>query len=94
MNSEIRILGQKFPIKTTEQDTALSSEVIALVAKRLEQAEKRFKSPSQKNTQNVTLLALLDLAEEYVRAKRRTESHLAELNAKIYELTEVIAGNK
>ncbi len=88
MISEIKILGQKIPLKTTEKDETLSNEVIALVSKRLEAAEQRLKS--QRNAQNVMLLALLDLAEEYVRAKRRTASYQMEMSEKAAEISDEI----
>ncbi|MDR3608132.1 MAG: cell division protein ZapA [Oligoflexia bacterium] len=84
MSSGVTILGQRIPLRVVEEDASLSAEVLALVSSRLEAAESRLKT--QKNVQNVTLLALLDLAEEYVRAKRRVASFQAELSAQVDQI--------
>lgn len=77
---EIKILGQKVPIKATDNDPEFTEEVISLVSKRIELAESRLKGT--RLAHQVTLLALLDLAEEYVRAKRRTVDYQTEIEAR------------
>jgi len=70
--AEIRLLGQKIALKCSAEDPALPGlvdETVELVSVLLRNAEMRSKS---KVPHQVVLLALLDLAEEYLRAKRRT----------------------
>lgn len=67
---EIRILGQRIPLKTSDTDPELIKEVVQLVTERIQEAEERARNASAPH--QIALLALLDLAEEYIRAKRRT----------------------
>ena len=66
---EVKLLGQKIVLKSSESDPEIIRQVIQLVTARLSDAENRSRGapPHQ-----VALLALLDLAEEYMKAKRRT----------------------
>lgn len=66
---ELKVLGQRIVLKSTGGDPETTQEVIQLVTQKVNEAEERCKSavPHQ-----VALLALLDLAEQYVQAKRRT----------------------
>jgi cell division protein ZapA (FtsZ GTPase activity inhibitor) len=84
ITAEIRLLGQRIPLKTTDNDPEFTAEVIELVSNRLEAVEKRL--TGQKSRHQVTLLALLDLAEEYVRAKKRTAQYKSEIEARAAEL--------
>jgi hypothetical protein len=72
--TEIRLLGQKISLKinskSNEPDPHLVQDILELVSKKLQDAE--TKSKSGQAPHQIALLALLDLAEEYVRAKRRT----------------------
>lgn len=66
---EINLLGQRIALKAIESDTEMTSQVIELVTARLKEAEIRSKGGA---AHQVTLLALFDLAEEYIQAKKRT----------------------
>ncbi|HAR44195.1 MAG TPA: hypothetical protein DCS07_16445 [Bdellovibrionales bacterium] len=68
-SAEIRLLGQKIALKCSEEDPELVDETVELVSVLLRNSEMRTRS---KVPHQVVLLALLDLAEEYLRAKRRT----------------------
>src|SRR3954468_12308763 len=68
---EVSIQGQRIPLRARHDDPLKVQEVIDLVSDRLRDAEKRSK-PSTAPHQ-VALLALLDLAEEYLRMKEKTE---------------------
>ncbi|MFL5813551.1 MAG: cell division protein ZapA [Bdellovibrionia bacterium] len=88
ITAEIRLLGQRIALKTTDNDPEFTAEVIELVSSRLEAVEKRL--TGQKSRHQVTLLALLDLAEEYVRAKKRTAHYKSEIEARAAELQRLI----
>jgi hypothetical protein len=87
-NSELRLLGQRISLKRTGGDPELNSEAISLVASRLAEAEKRVKIP--KNPQHVALLALLDLAEEYLLAKRRVAAYQVQLGESVEEMSQAL----
>ncbi len=69
-------------------DADLIREVVSLVQTRVDEAQRRnsrAQSPHQ-----VTLLALMDLAAEYVKAKRRTVDFKRHIDRKSTELLERI----
>jgi cell division protein ZapA (FtsZ GTPase activity inhibitor) len=74
---EIKLGGQKILLKAGESDPALTRQIVDLVSGKIKTAEKRGKglAPHQ-----VALLALLDLAEEYISAKQRTSAFKREMN--------------
>lgn len=84
---EARLLGQKLVLKTTEADAALVQEVLDLAKGKLDEASVRSKGAA---AHQVALLALLDLAEEYLKAKRRTQEHLARVDDKSSQLLKMI----
>jgi hypothetical protein len=84
ITAEIRLLGERITLRTTDNDPEFTAEVVELVSSRLEAAEKRIKG--EKSKYQVTLIALLDLAEEYVRAKKRTADFKAEIERRSDEL--------
>ena len=86
--AEIRLLGRRIALKTSDDDPAFVAEVLDLVSSRLDEAEKRAKGTQVPH--QVALLALLDLAEEYVRAKRRTQDYQAELTRHAEELMQML----
>jgi hypothetical protein len=83
---EFDLLGEKLQV-TASEDPEIVNEVAALVKLRLQESRRRL---SQKNAQparqNVLLLALLDLAEEYVKSKRRTLVHRSKIGSKLVEI--------
>ncbi|MBY0470084.1 cell division protein ZapA [bacterium] len=87
LNTEVRLLGQKIPLKSSG-DPKLVSEVLGLVAKRIEAAEARPGAP--KTPHHVLLLALLELAEEYIQAKRRMKDYQGNVETKSKELFKMI----
>lgn len=80
---EIPLMGQKIVLKT-QADPKLVEEVTALVRGRLSASEKRVKNANAPHL--AALLALFDLAEDYVEAKRKTQEHQDELSEKIKKL--------
>jgi cell division protein ZapA (FtsZ GTPase activity inhibitor) len=88
LTAEIRLLGERITLRTTDNDPEFTAEVIELVSNRLEAVEKRL--AGQKSRYQVTLLALLDLAEEYVRAKKRTAQYKAEIEDRAAEIQKLI----
>lgn len=67
--TEVKLLGQKIVLRTSETDPEVIQEVLQLVSKKISEAEGRGRGAAP---HQVALLALLDLAEEYVKAKKRT----------------------
>lgn len=80
---EIKLMGQKIVLKT-QADPKLVEEVTALVVARLAASEKRIKSGGAPHL--AALLALFDVAEDYVEAKRKINEHQAELIRKVQQL--------
>ncbi len=84
---EIKLAGQKIVLKATESDPDLVREIVDLVNVKLKNAEKRGKAAA---AHQVALIALLDLAEEYIRAKRRTADFKREMNSRSDSLMRIL----
>jgi cell division protein ZapA (FtsZ GTPase activity inhibitor) len=80
---EIPLMGQKVVLKT-QADPKLVEEVTALVLERLAASEKRVKNANAPHL--AALLALFDVTEDYVEAKRKISEHQEELVAKVNQL--------
>jgi cell division protein ZapA (FtsZ GTPase activity inhibitor) len=89
-SAEIKLCGQKIVVKSSDSDPELNKEVIELVAERITAAESRFKAT--KTPHQVVLLALLDLAEEYVRAKRRVSDYRSEIEERSERVASLLGG--
>jgi hypothetical protein len=83
---EFDLLGEKLMV-TASEDPEIVHEVAELVRLRLSEAKRRLsqKTPSPAR-QNVALLALLDLAEEYVKSKRRSLVQRSKISSKLAEI--------
>ncbi len=68
---EVQVAGLRVPLRSMGPDTALAREVARLVSERIAEAEKRIKTGAAAH--QVALLALMDLGEEYLLARKRTE---------------------
>jgi cell division protein ZapA (FtsZ GTPase activity inhibitor) len=86
---EIQLLGQKVSLKASESDPALLKEIVELVSSKVKSAEKRTKGGI---ASQVLLLALLEIAEEYVKAKHRTIHFKREVGEKSENLNQVLVG--
>ena len=84
---EIRLAGQKIVLKASESDPELVREIVELVSVKIKNAEKRGKGTSP---HQIALVALLDLAEEYVKAKRRTSAFKREINDRSDHLMKIL----
>lgn len=71
-------MGQRVVLKT-QADSERADEVTRLVKNRIEMAEKRLKTGAA--PQYSALLALFDLAEEYLEAKKRVSRHQSEIRS-------------
>jgi cell division protein ZapA (FtsZ GTPase activity inhibitor) len=85
---EIKLMGQKIALKTSESDPELVRDVAELVSVRIRNAEKRSKSGAAPH--QVMVLALMDLAEEYIKAKQRTLDYKRRVGAKSEALDDFI----
>lgn len=79
---ELKILGQPIQLKT-KGSPAFAQEVLEVVSQRIQKAESRTQS---RLPQHVVLLALLDLAEEHVRAKHQISDYQKKMESKAQEL--------
>lgn len=79
--SEITIKNQKIPLKSS---TASEAEVIRLAQTLITNAEKRMKNSA---AHEIMLIALLDLAEDYLKAKDGTRAW----KQKIYKTADRLA---
>jgi hypothetical protein len=80
---EIPLMGQKVILKT-HADPKLVEEVTALVRERLDASEKRVKNTGAPHL--AALLALFDITEDYVEAKRKVAANQTELMDKISQI--------
>jgi cell division protein ZapA (FtsZ GTPase activity inhibitor) len=87
---QIDLMGQKISVRATEADPAFVQEVVDLVTSKVEGAEKRVKGSSHNQ---VLLLALLDMAEEYLKAKQRTFEFHAQMDEKSRKLMDLIGSD-
>lgn len=88
---ELQILGQKTPIRTNE-DSETAQAVLDIAQDRICQAEEKIKKAHLATTpSNVLIMALLELTEEYVKAKQRYQSYQTETQTKIDRLLTQIA---
>jgi cell division protein ZapA (FtsZ GTPase activity inhibitor) len=84
---ELKLLGQKLVLRPSETDPELIKEVIELVTKKVTEAESRTKTAA---AHQIALLALLDLAEEYCKAKRRTRDYQRDVEDKTGKLLSLV----
>lgn len=84
---EVKIQGQRIALKASGSDPEVVREVLSLVSERLRDAEKRGKGAA---SHQIVLLALLDVAEEYVRAKRRTIDLQGQMERKASQLLSLL----
>ena len=81
---ELSLFGQKIFLKHRTRDPALVEQVVALVNAKVREAQTR--SPEGSAPHHVALVALLDLAAEYIQAKSRTDDFKREIDRKSTEL--------
>ena len=80
---EINLFGQKIVLKANADDPALVARVVELVTKKIKETEARTKGAAP---HQISLLALMDMAAEYLMAKERTEQLQHEVDEKSSEL--------
>ena len=86
---EIRLLGQKISLRVNHEDPELVEEVVDLATSLLTEAENKAKGTAAAPHQ-VALVALLNLAEEYVVSKRRVSEHQSEVSKKSRAVLELL----
>ena len=85
---ELEFAGQKIALKC-DGDSEIVQEAVALATLRLQDVERRAPGTA---AHKIALVALLDLAEEYIKAKRRAVEHKKKLEKKagdLFRLTEL-----
>lgn len=86
---ELKLLGQRVAFKSAG-DPAQTQAIVELVAGKLAEAEARVhRGGKGVLPQQVALLALLELAEDYLQAKQRTEAHLRQIDEKSERLLQL-----
>lgn len=84
---ELQLMGQKIVLKTSADPKKVEA-IANLVKERLAQSEKRLKGNSAPHL--AAILALFDLGEEYLEAKKRTSDHLSQIESRTKSLTDWI----
>jgi cell division protein ZapA (FtsZ GTPase activity inhibitor) len=84
---ELSVLGKKISLRASESDPELLAEITELVNTKITSAEKRIKSGV---SSQILLLALMEIAEEYVKAKHRTIQFKREVGERSEHLLGVI----
>ena len=84
---EINLLGQKILFKSSDSDPELIQDVVRLVSLKISEAETRVRGAAPYQT---ALLALLDLAEDYMKAKKRTLEFKKEIGLKSNQLQNLL----
>lgn len=83
---ELQILGQKLPIRTNE-DSEMAQAVMKIAQTRITAAEEKVaRSPLATTPSHVLTIALLEVVEEYVKAKQRFEEFKADTEIKLDHL--------
>jgi cell division protein ZapA (FtsZ GTPase activity inhibitor) len=80
---ELQLFGQKIRLKhkaASSEDPELVERIVKLVQKKVKEAEAR--APVAAAPHHVAVIALLDLAAEYLQAKARTEDFKREVDLK------------
>ncbi len=83
--------NQKIALRA-QADPKVAQQTFELVQRLLEDAEARISRNAPPH--HLTLLALLDLAEEYISAKRRTEEYQVEMTAQAARILELLDQRK
>lgn len=88
--AELVILGQRVTVRSSDIDPEIFEEALRLASAKIGEAEKRGQVavPYQ-----VVVVALLDLAEEYVKSKRRVLELKEKWNEKSSRLLNLIESN-
>jgi hypothetical protein len=81
---EINCVGQRLVLRPSGMDPVVVREVVDLVSMKIREVESRFSKSTAAH--QITLLAMLDLAEEYVKAKQRVIDYQTELDVRVGEL--------
>jgi cell division protein ZapA (FtsZ GTPase activity inhibitor) len=84
---EITLLGQRLVLKSSQINADVFKEIVQLATHKLDQAQARTKGAP---AHQVALLALLDLAEEYVSAKKKTQDYKTEMAERSNQLLSLI----
>lgn len=79
---ELDFLGHKIPVKT-EGDPTLVQEIVDLASLKLSDAKRRTPNASP---HQIAVLALLDMTEEYVKARARAAEHRSKLTTQAESL--------
>ena len=88
-SNEITILGQRIILKTSHDNPDKVREVLDLVAEKISRVESRLQTRNTAPHQ-VALLALLELAEEYLDASERTQDLKQKLSEKSQRLIQLL----
>jgi cell division protein ZapA (FtsZ GTPase activity inhibitor) len=85
--TEVKLLGQRLVLKVSESDPEITRQVLQLVTMKLSEAETRSRGAAP---HQIALVALLDLAEEYIKAKKRTLDFKRQLDDKSSKLLNLV----
>jgi cell division protein ZapA len=83
---EVVIMGQKFLVRS-ESDENYVTEVSGLVDKKINEVMQSTKSVA---SLNVALLAAMNIADEYLKFKRGTDSRIEKVEKKVKDMIELV----
>ena len=89
--TDIHWMGQKVVLRTTGEDPVIAKEVLDLCAEVLATAEGRAKKNQAPH--QVALLALLDLSERHVRARRAVGAYQEKIGTRSKELLDLLSAD-
>lgn len=84
---EIKLAGHKIRFKSGDADPEFVNQVVELVSSKIDEAEGRSKKAAP---HYVTLLALMDLAAEYLQAKKKTTEYKKQITEKTQKLARLM----
>jgi hypothetical protein len=87
--AEILLKGQKVVLKHNMTDPHEAERIITLAANKIREAESRA---PQAASHQIALLALIELASEYLMAKDRTAAYQQKIQDKSQAIADLFAG--
>lgn len=84
---EINLLGQRLVLRSSQMSAEAFQEITQIASRKLDAAQERSKGAP---AHQIALLALLDLAEEYVSAKKKTQNYKDQMTEKSNQLLNLI----
>ncbi len=85
---EIHWFGQTLSLRSTETDPKVLEEILMLAKSKLDEVKSRT---CRASPQTGTLIAFLELAEQYVQAKQKVIQYQKEISKKVDEIAKTLS---